>query len=178
MRDERWREVPGHPDYEVSDLGRVRSWKNNRWGRATEPRIMSLNQRRGGRSKTGPREYVGVTVAVGDGKYVQLQLHCLVLEVFVGPRPTPAHQGAHRNGRACDNRLVNLYWATPEENGADNARLGVSKGELHSQAKLTEDVVREIRASPLSQAQAARQFDTSQSNICRIRQRKAWSHVA
>lgn len=165
---EEWRQVPNHPDYEVSNRGGIRSWKNNRWGRRAEPRYLSLR----------PDHHGYVTVNLEETYY---KLHRLVLTVFVGPPPEGRVEGAHRNGNKTDNRVENLYWATPKQNGEDNARLGVSKGERHGGAVLNEDSVRCIRAlaegGGFSQTQIARAFNTQQSTVSQIVHRKAWAHV-
>ena len=41
---ETWKEIPGLDGmYEVSDLGRVRSFRNGRWGRKDEALILTPN---------------------------------------------------------------------------------------------------------------------------------------
>lgn len=51
-------------------------------------------------------------------------VHALVLTAFIGPRPTPEHEGCHWNAVRTDNRLWNLRWGTPFENAADKKRTG------------------------------------------------------
>lgn len=150
--------------YDVSDMGRVRSWHNNRWGRRREPRILSPDLK-------AAHGYPRVNI----DREARL-IHHLILETFIGPR-YPGYEGAHRNGNKQDNRIENLYWATPKQNGEDNARLGVSKGELHGMAKLTEEDVRAIRASDQRHAVLATRFGVSKTNISIVRSRKGWSHV-
>lgn len=58
------------------------------------------------------------------GRETRRGVHILVLEAFVGPRPE-GHWGLHRNDVPDDNRVENLYWGTPGQNGADSvANLG------------------------------------------------------
>jgi hypothetical protein len=159
---ETWIAVTEHHD--VSDRGNVRTWKNGKWGRLDAPRPM--------KSGVGNHGYLRVNI----NDRVQL-VHHLVLEAHVGPRPEGAH-GAHFNGNKLDNRLENLRWATPRENGADNARLGVSKGELHGMHKLTEDAVREIRSqSERTYRSLAEEFGVSVGTIQRVIKRQGWTHV-
>lgn len=150
--------------YDVSDCGRVRSWHNNRWGRRRSPFILNPDLK-------AAHGYPRVNIS-GDAKLV----HHLVLEAFIGPRP-PGMEGAHRNGNKRDNRIENLYWATPKQNGEDNARLGVSKGELHDMAKLTDDAVRYIRASGMRRDVLADMFKVSKTTIQRVLSGRGWTHV-
>jgi hypothetical protein len=53
-----------------------------------------------------------------DNQYVRRDVHRLILETFVGPRP-PGKQCRHLNGDSLDNRLENLAWGTFHENFAD-----------------------------------------------------------
>lgn len=162
--EERWLPIDGHPDYEVSDLGRVRSWKNGKWGRRPAPRLLMQSLTRSG--------YLRVNL---DNSVVRF-IHQLVLEAFIGPRPAGT-ECAHGNGDPLDNHLSNLRWATPQENGADNARHGVLKGARHPNCKLTDDAVREIRSSPLKIRELAAKFGVSRGAIQRAKTGNAWTHV-
>ena len=157
-----WKIVSEDDMYEVSSEGQVRSWKNGKWGRRDEPKLL--------KPSLGNHGYLRVNL----GKAVLI--HHLVLEAHVGPRPEGA-EGAHFNGDKHDNRLDNLRWATPGENGGDNARLGVSKGELHGMHKLTDDAVRDIRQHEKSYAKYATEYGVSIGTIQRVIRRKGWTHV-
>lgn len=50
------------------------------------------------------------------GKRKQFKVHLMVLETFVGPRPSPDHVGGHLNDVPFDNHLSNLAWVTRKEN--------------------------------------------------------------
>jgi hypothetical protein len=65
---------------------------------------------------------------------------------------------------------------------ADNSKDMVSKerqkrGTQLPQAKLTESDIINIRNSNLSQYKLAKIFNTTQSNICQIINRKKWTHL-
>lgn len=53
-----------------------------------------------------------------------------------------------------------------------------ARGERSGRAKLTDDQVREIRASSLSSAALGRRYDVSSPVISRVRSRVTWKHVA
>lgn len=158
-----WKIIPEHDAYDVSSEGQVRSWKNGKWGRREVPKLMTPSP--------GNHGYLRVNVD-GNAELV----HHLVLKSHVGPRPEGA-EGAHFNGDKHDNRLDNLRWASPGENGSDNARLGVSKGELHGMHKLTDGDVREIRKHEKSYRLLAEEFGVSIATIQRVIKRKGWTHV-
>lgn len=180
MTSEEWRPVEGYGGaYEVSNLGRVRSFKVwGSWGATSEAyRILkpaTHNSRKRGTN------YLKV-ILCRNGERHQRLVHRLVLEVFVGPPPTLVHQAAHRDGDAQNNRVDNLYWATPAENAADNVRLGVSaRGELQGNAKLTTADVLEIRrrvAAGEVQHRVAADYGIGQMQVSRIARRKRWAHV-
>jgi hypothetical protein len=51
-------------------------------------------------------------------------VHQLVLEAFVGARPTPKHESRHLDGDSSNNRPGNLEWSTHAENNRDRVRHG------------------------------------------------------
>lgn len=157
---ESWREVGGHPDYDVSDHGRVRSHKSWR-GRPT-PRLLTQTRNTHG--------YPSVTLDLTPGRMV----HLLVLGAFMGSRPM-ACETRHLDGDRTNNRLANLAWGTSAENEADKRRHGTAnRGERHPMAKLTTHQVEAIRGALGSQRGIAARFGICQSQVSVIRSGKAW----
>lgn len=115
--EEIWREAPGHDGrYEVSSLGRIRSWIKMGpagSGRLSEPRLLKPGITRG--------NYLIAQLRTG-GKNHAVRLNRLVLFAFEGAPPREDMQACHSNGNRQDNRLSNLYWGTSEENYADRSR--------------------------------------------------------
>lgn len=116
---ETWRPVPHWEDlYEVSDRGRVRSLDRvDRFGRHFHGQILRADKIKGG--------YERVSLARG-GAVVRRQVHHLVLEAFVGPRPL-AMEGCHGDGDPANNHLSNLRWDTRPENARDTVRHGTHR---------------------------------------------------
>lgn len=113
---ERWLPVPlpDWDDYEVSDMGRVRSWRVR--GHTTRRSSMPHLRRP---TKAG-KGYFSVSGRTGvKPKYV----HRLVLFAFVGPCPE-GMECRHLDGNRTNNRLSNLKWGTPEENTQDKIEHG------------------------------------------------------
>ena len=108
-RSAEWRPVVGFAGYWVSDRGGVR-----RGARDLKP--------------TARRGYLRVWLS-RDGLRVMRSVHVLVLETFVGPRPSQRHHAAHSNENdRTRNTLDNLEWKLPEENEADKKRHGTVRG--------------------------------------------------
>lgn len=89
----------------------------------------------------------------------------------------------HRVRHTCDNpSCVNpehLILGTGDDNMKDKVRRGrQARGERHGMARLTEEEVRVIRASSLTQDTLGRKFGVSQVMISRIQLRKAWRHIS
>lgn len=159
---EEWRPVVGwERHYRVSNLGRV----------------YSLHQ--SGRFVTGMRVRDGyhvVKVRHGERR-ANVQVHHMVLEAFVGPRPAGA-QGCHCNGDSTDDRAINLRWDTPQANQNDRVKHGTSiRG--RSTPRLPADTVRSIRTTPgITAAEWAAKLGVSATTIFNARRGRTWRQVA
>lgn len=110
--DERWLPVVGFPLYEVSDLGRVRSWMDG----ASSPYVLRTQKGYGGYPSVKLRD---PSSDVGSRSLV---VHKLVMYAFVGPPPVKGMMCCHENDIKDDNRLVNLRWDTVQGNADDRVR--------------------------------------------------------
>lgn len=104
----------------------------------------------------------------------------LTLDGRERPDP-PRHVACH--GDCSDPGCVNpahLRWGTQKENIADVHRLGHQAprhGENSGHARITEDDVRAIRASPLTNKALAKAYALTASNVSAIRLRRSWKLV-
>ena len=125
------------------------------------------------------RKYPTVTICHDGIKELKL-VHCLVLETFVGPCPY-GHEGAHNNGITTDAQLVNLRWATPQENWADRKKHGRGNaGTKNPAVKLTDEKVMEIRFrrnAGCLQRVLSSEFGISQSTVSLIVLGRKWRHL-
>lgn len=97
-----WRPIPGHPGYEASDDGLVRSLDRlDKAGRQRKGRILKQHLLNG---------YPAVRI---NGR--SLRVHRLVLLAFEGPCPK-GMEACHYNGNPLDNRIENLRWDTHRSN--------------------------------------------------------------
>ena len=162
---ENWRPIRGRgmADYEVSDLGRVRSWKrpgNTHGGRSSKPHLRKVI--------VAKRGYPTVMFAI-DGKYVLRYTHHLVLEAFIGLRPKGT-QARHLDGVCTNNKLENLCWGTASDNQRDKIQHGTYQyGESNPGAKLTDAEAIEIRKSKERLRVLSRRYGVAESTISRIR---------
>lgn len=102
---ERWRKIPFFTGYEISDRGRVRSFKR------TRPKILKPEYfSRGDRKKT----YLRVTLQV-RGRKKHRKIHRLVALAFL-PRVKGKNTVDHVDGNTHNNRVTNLEWVTNAEN--------------------------------------------------------------
>lgn len=130
---ETWKKIVDVQDYEVSDLGRVRSIKKNR------KLVLKPQKHTGG--------YRIVTFWRNGVATVHL-VHKLVLTVFIGPRPE-GQQACHGNGDKADNRLLNLRWDTPAANQADRILHGTRFGRSRAPGsrRVTPEIITRVRSA-------------------------------
>lgn len=107
----RFADIPDFPDYQVSDDGKVWSYKTGK----------------GAKGNTGRRELVGkaspphrvhylVTMSVLKGVKTTKYIHSLVMTAF-GPSPLEGQtQIDHIDRNPTNNAITNLRWVTPHEN--------------------------------------------------------------
>lgn len=116
-----------------------------------------------------------------DGTSKLRKVAQLVLEAFVGERPSSKHHGYHNDGNKVNNTLSNLRWGTPSENASDKIAHGtLARGEKNGGGgKLTEEQVKQIKVRVLAETQVdlAREFGVSRGLISHIKNGRAWRHV-
>jgi hypothetical protein len=180
-----WLPIEGHPGYEVSDLGRVRSLTrtitvpDNRWGGSFSRTIIGrMLRQKIWTDKSIGCPYYKINLSQ-NSKNNSFSVHFLVCRAFHGPRPTPAHQVAHWDGDSLNNVATNLRWATPVENAADMLRHGKRyRGSRNANALLTESDVTDIRralANGVPYADLAATYGVAVVTIKSIKHRRHWA---
>lgn len=166
-RKERWRQIPGFSSYDVSSLGRVRTWKSRSRGR---PKAM--------RQRKDDDNYYRVTLQSDAGKKCVKRVHILVARAFLGP--ARKRLVLHRDGKRNHNQLSNLEYGTYQDNNDDKYIHGThGMGEQNSQAELTKRQVKKIfrLKGVKTQVEIAEEFDISRQAVSDIHRGITWSEV-
>jgi hypothetical protein len=164
------KQIAGFPSYEVSNMGRVRSWLGK-----NPPTIL-----KGGTNSGGYR-----TVNFSrDGEQQSFFVSHLVACTFLSNgRRKKGLVVTHLNGDKQDNRDVNLAWRSQRDNMWDKHRHGTMPlGEVNTSHKLTEAQVREIRADtrPCIQRtfiEMGSEYGVNWLTIRRVKLRQSWVGV-
>eukprot|EP01040_Poterioochromonas_malhamensis_P008755 gene8755-9483_t len=103
MIEEVWKVIEEYPDYEVSNMGRLWSWKRNKYMKLT----------------MGNR-YIRVVLS-NENQMKGFQFHRLVANAFI-PNPDNKPVVDHIDGDAMNNQVNNLRWATFQENSSNTKK--------------------------------------------------------
>jgi hypothetical protein len=107
-------------------------------------------------------------------------VHRLVAEAFLGPCPE-GQEVNHKDVNRGNNRLDNLEYVTSSRNKIHAGEMrGSYRGERHSQAKLTEQDVREIRrlySDGIHQHDLACQYGLCDAAIAKVVHHITWKFV-
>ena len=187
MNQEIWKNIPGYEQYQVSNLGNIRSLDRyitqkrckfndhhyNRFmkGKNLKPYIVLSNNK-----------YPHYSVTLSMRK--KFLVHRLVLLTFAGSCPQ-GMECCHNDGNGLNNRLDNLRWDTPKNNQLDRHKHGTIAyghfcGSNHPFAKLTESDVLYIRSVPYyknKRRDMCIKFNLSRSTMHAIITRKTWRHI-
>ncbi len=158
---ERWKAIPGYPGYEASNLGRIRSNKNN----------IVMKQR------IGSDGYPRVTLQHGkNGKTVK-QVHILIASAFIGP--SRGKHVLHIDGDRLNSKISNLEYGTREENMQDKYRHGTHNiGEANHMALIDDRTAIKIKGiKNKTQKEIAEEFGISRQAVSDIKRGITWSHL-
>lgn len=150
---EEWRDIPGYEGhYQVSTLGRVKSFKRNKI--VTPVRT--------------PNGFC-VTLNKAHTPYKRVTLHRVVLKIFDPIEELSRYVVKFRNDDIYDPRLVNLYWQ-------------MRSGENAPAARLKNDDVRAIRRMwyeepDISQAEIGRRFGIKPATVSTIISGRIWETI-
>lgn len=166
---ELWRVIPGWPEYQVSDHGRVRRIARNHGARCG--RVLKAWVSLG---------YWYVQLWRGNRRY-GVAVHRLVASAFLPPAGPGQTQVAHGDGNRLNCHTSNLRWATPVENAEDRHLHGThASGEKNPGSKLRNaDVpkIRELRRQGMTQKRIGEMFGVSRAVIGDIESGRRWADI-
>ena len=120
MEQEQWKQIKEfNGEYEVSNLGRVRSMKRYN---GIIGRIMPQTRQPSGRG--GKLTYFAVMLHMNNKSYCR-KVHRLVAEAFI-PNPDNLPQINHKDGCKTNNHVSNLEWCTYQANMQHAVRTGLT----------------------------------------------------
>lgn len=154
-----WKKTHLSEDYEVSNLGRVKSLKNGR------EKILRIG--------TNTKGYNHLVLSLG-GKQKCITIHRLVCEAFIENKHN-YKQINHKDGVKTNNNVENLEWCNNSTNQKHACKNGLQNTKLNS-----DDVVmirNFIKLNVYSQREIAEAFNVDPSIISDINTRKIWYYV-
>ena len=99
-----WEDIPDFPQYQINNMGQVRSFKNSKEGK-----LLTLSEV----SASDPRLKVKLSK---DNKRYSFSVHRLMMKIFCPVENMEKLEVNHIDGNPQNNILSNLEWVTPEEN--------------------------------------------------------------
>ncbi len=175
-----WKVIEDFPDYQVSNLGRIKSFK-----RYKEGKILIQRKNR--------HEYLSIDLWKNRNKITK-RVHRLQLLTFKPIDNSNIFQVNHIDGNKENNLLENLEWCTASENDKHAYRIGLKKsnhksiniGEKHPLNKLKNGEVWLIKkilnsdyykSGKINQTFIGKMFEVSHQVISKIKLEKLWSHI-
>lgn len=168
---QRWKPIPGFPLYEVSDWGRVRSYKgsNQNSPPRTSPKSLKI--------RIGDGGYPRVTLQNAMDKKQVVPVHLLVARAFLGP--SKGRVVRHLDGDRENPRLSNLEYGTQAENNEDKRGHGtLLMGEDNLASMVTAEEAVEIYRlkGEMTQQEIADEFGVSRQAVSDIHRGITWAH--
>lgn len=169
MNDEIWKPLIDFPNYEVSNFGNVKSLTKIKRGSNLSP-------------SSRKKGYLQVQIC-RNNTVRSMYIHRMVWQTFMGEIPNGMEIN-HKDGNKHNNHIDNLECVTPQQNSQHSWSLGLcipTQGMRSGRAKLTDDLVREIRFryenEDISQPKLAREYGVSKTLIWDVVSGNRWKHV-
>lgn len=169
---ERWKRIDGHPNYRVSDQGRVKSVDHWSIGRNDCLRRIKGRILKPGRHNTSG--HLSVVLGAKNGSF---RVHDLVALAFVGPKPFPTAEIRHLDGDASNNVWTNLEWTTRKRNSQDKKYHKMPSNYILKPETVA--VIKHRLENPYKGigVELARHFGVSESTISKIKMARVHTDV-
>ena len=160
------KQIDGYEDYSVSDDGRVFSMK---FGKVKELKIWKDSTDR------------SLVCLWKDSIKKNFLVSRLVINAFYGPG-LKDQVCCHNDGDHNNNNITNLRWDYQKDNIHDKfSHRTILRGEAVGNSVLNKHQVLQIRAAyaigNTSHGKLAKQYKVSRALICKIVNRKVWTHI-
>lgn len=171
-----WKPIEGYVgDYEVSNLGKVKSLKHSKIKILVNRKTKITNN------------YTCMSVRLFKNKTSKNKtVHRLVAEAFI-PNPENKPFTNHIDNNPSNNNVSNLEWCTQKENMGHAAKQGRMSTELHKKmclrginhhnCKLRNSDVLDIIKSTSSTLELSIKYNISRKYVNTLQRRETWKHV-
>lgn len=140
--EEIWKPIKNYPGYDVSNLGRIRSYHIPGRSRG----YIHSQPQRIRRIYPGKR-YQTVNLTRSNGTQTRIDVHTIVAMAFLGDKPEGL-EICHNDGNKQNNRVSNLRYDTHRSNELDAIKHGSKKGKKDFyKRKLGIDILKILLAS-------------------------------
>lgn len=169
-----WRQIPfTGGTYEVSNIGRLRSWiKQGGQSRRSKPTLLKLSINQGG--------YLTAYCKLKEnGLFKNIRIHRIVAELFLD-NPLNFKIVNHKDGNKLNNSVDNLEWCDSTYNNQHAFFKGLiipAMGENRKKSSLKEVDVLTILASKETCRALGKKYSVNHTSISAIRSGKAWNHI-
>ena len=166
-----WKQIRNFPFYQISNLGRIKSFKRS------FPRILNPPKVWNG--------YFRVNLCNSATDRSSRAVHNLVLEAFVGHRPD-GYECNHKDGIKTNNCINNLEWVSHGENERHAYKLGLKRspwevrGERHPRTKLKDGevwLIKRLLWFEYPQRKIAKMFHVTHGAVSSISRGFSWQQL-
>jgi len=154
MQKEEWKTIKVFDDYEISNFGRVKSFKRYKNGK-----ILNYYDDSHG--------YLFVKLYI-NGKSDNKRIHRLVLETFVGINPDKPFCN-HIDGNKENNYIENLEWCTPSENIKHEFKIGLQSNKGENNPNYRKHPSKETKRKQSEKAKGKYEGENNPSSILTIK---------
>ena len=172
---EEWKVIEEFPNYEVSNLGRVRSIIHaDSMGRTKGGNILK-------QAFDGKRNYLHVNLYKDGSKTHSTNVHRLVALAFI-PNPNNLNEINHIDENKLNNRADNLEWCSHKYNNNYGSKYASTRGTKNPMSKIDDSVVTFIlnnhksRGGEMRNIDLARKFNLSPTHVCAIAHGRRWGY--